>query len=277
MEVSTSDVNKDLEAVTQNYKGPREALITLIKTNGEGTIKTDGIAGSVAAPIGIPLVFAVLAALSTFFLFFWAICSTCCKRTCCLKPQKEGDAKTAGQKCVLITSVLVGLALIVTTVVWCILVSGSISTIKNFPCAITILYSDIVRGYKGGGENDIQFIGIGGVKFLVDKVEKAIDNVFAQGAKGMTGIDYIQRGNALTGKLNDFYNDNKPDTNAGRQMTADPSSNPDSIKALGDTINVALREEIKQLNEIGKQFDVARVELEKAQSGQAADIKNAFS
>lgn len=149
MESDSADLKTKIEAVTSSYKGPRDALVVLIKSNGQGSVDTSGIAGSVIIPVGVPLFFGALAVWSTIFLFFWSICSACCKRTCCLKPQKAGDPKTTGQKFVLITSVLVGLALIATTIAWCILVSGSISSIKNFPCAITILYSDIVKGYKG--------------------------------------------------------------------------------------------------------------------------------
>lgn len=249
--VSDEDLKSGMDSTTGRYLGPRDILIQVVSQMKADGVKPKDLIGGVVGHVIIPLVFAVLSILTFFFFIFYTLCACCCKKTCCMKPIKQGDPLTKGQKCILFSSLAVGIALLVCTIVWVIQMGVTINRIKYFPCAVATMYSDIDNGYVGDGFN---FIGVKGVQSMINDVKITINN-FVNGVSGpdMSAIvanDMPTQGTTVLNNLNTLVSQNDP-TSASKTntyTTTEVTEPADSIKAISNTIGSGLKTEVTNMN-----------------------------
>lgn len=282
---SDSDFNSGMTAVTGKYQGPRDQIVTSISAQNASPLSSDiGKAiGTVIAPIGVPLVFAVLSFLSLVFMIFYLIFTACCckKKVCCMKPKVEGDPMSFGQKFVLVSSIILGLGLVIITIIWTVNVGSLVGSTKYFPCAVASLHSDIVYGYS---DSQITFVGINGVQYMIQQVQATITN-FASPANNpdMTAVRALNlgpNGDALNGKVDTLLNANSPTKSTTTMYRVDPTdanTNPDSIKAMDTTIGNTMRSEINQAVTLGKMLDTTAANVIDIATGGAASMNDAFN
>jgi hypothetical protein len=88
----------------------------------------------------------VLAVLSFFFMFLWSLTECCCKKTCCLEPQKKGEPRGKLQICIWVFTLIIAAATLILLIVWLSYLGSSINTFQDTKCGVAILYSNLLNG-----------------------------------------------------------------------------------------------------------------------------------
>lgn len=174
LDMTDEQLAQEMDSVINRFVGPRDILDQAIKSNDFGAAgsKIGGAVNTLLGTVGVPLVFAVLSLGSLFFLFFWAILSSCCKKSCCKKEYHQGDKLDKKQICIFISGVVVGLALIIITIIWCVYIAKAAKSANSFPCGMAVIYSDIVSGTTVANG---KYIGVEGFSYLVKQIKESIN------------------------------------------------------------------------------------------------------
>jgi hypothetical protein len=197
----------------------------------------------------------VIAVLSFFFMFIWSLTECCCKKTCCLEPQKKGEAKGALRVCIWGFTCLIAFGTHVLLVLWLIYLKSSVNTIQDTKCGVAILYSNLLNG--ANLDNGKIFMGVVPLqKTLADFQTSlgSIESVKSQ-AQSIVNQNFPSKADANINVFN-TYRDSVSSTTSTYTGTDGTANAVTSVflKALPEIVKQALKAENDALKSICTQI-----------------------
>lgn len=186
---SLSITSAQREEEQKKFSGSSHPLVSEINASTSQVNYGSLISKAVAGPLGVSGVFFVFSLLSLFFLFFWSLIECCCKRTCCMKEPEPGAPPRSRARIICwIIGAVIAISTVGVVIGWVVTLGKLAGSAKDFKCAITIFYSDIVRGTKL--ENGGSFAGTTGLGQILDSYISFIDSVPSIKADANTVVGY---------------------------------------------------------------------------------------
>ena len=266
------------DALQAKFSGANSPLVDALAAS-TGTIDYSGMATKAAAgPLGVAIVFCALSLLSLFFMFFWSIFECCCKKTCCIKDE-PGQPRSKCRLICWIMGAVIGVATVGVVIGWVVTLGKVAGGAKDVKCAITILYSDMVKGttLETGGK----FAGTTGLSILLSSYITFIDEVknIQADAIGVKNKNLDVTGNAAVNKYNTFKTSF---TIASYTYPGSKTSSATIVPNIAATIKAAidssaLQTEVTQLSNAAAQIHIAVSQIAAYNSASLASMRTSLS
>ena len=277
LNMSDGDFNSSMRAMSDRYVGPRAQLETAFKGQNFSNFNVPAAINSTILEIGLSAALSLFSVFSMVFFLFWACCEGLYKETKCMKKLEPGEVRLS-QKILAVSNVLVGAGMLACLVIWSLQVSQTISTARYLTCEMASLSSDLIVGVQYPDRN-LTFLGIEGFNSMIKSLNAAINN-FRNTPCTLSTMGLSTQGDALVTQLDTFWNSFNPAVvaNANKMMleVGRNGTLPNSIKALSQTVNIALRNEINSLVFYGKSLHQVGVTMDNIKSSGGANLIKAL-
>lgn len=249
--------------------------------------------------VAVNFIFMVVSFFMTFIFIIYFFCmGLCACLCCCCDDELEGDladkpgdsemkrrenarkrAKRARKikqlkskgctACISITSIVLVIAITVLGVLWSVYIFNSIGGLKRTDCAASQFFSNVRYGVKN---NDLTFVGLGGVKYLFETLKSDINALTTPNNIPDQQLDV--KADKLLPALKTYYDEYK--TKTVTSCTGTGTATPDIVSELTEKINKYIGMEFDILAENSKLVHGAAVTANEIAGAKGDEFKSSL-
>jgi hypothetical protein len=254
-----------------------------------------------AAFIVVSSTIAIILSVFLFLIFIiYFFCNCICKVICCCCKEKDfndfqdqpGQSEQRRQenakgrselqvkmkeltsqgckKCIVGTSLILIAAITILGVIWVFMIFKSISGLQSTRCSAHSTFETVKSGYKS---QTLEFGGLKGMKFLVQKISDSLDSIQVSDLDAIIAENLHTKAGQFTTELNTVFTNKATYATTSCNPSNSSPVQADFIKSLTSTFNEGVKAEADKMIELGNLLNNAATSGKDAVSTQKATYK----